>query len=96
MRLKSTFTSSKLRVCQILMKMLQFVFKAKFSSTINLRNVDAKTITDWNMRLRNVRTRTRLKFCTKFGGQNEVAQVDEEHFFRVPKCYRGKCRKLRD
>ena len=96
MRINSIFTSSKLSVCQLLTIIFQFVSKAKCNSTINLCNVDAKTIADWNVYLRNVCTRMLLKFCIKLGGRNKGVQVDETHFFSVPKHHRGKHRKLRN
>ena len=73
MRLNSILTSSKLSVCQLLIILFQFVSKAKRKITTTFCSVDAKTIADWNVRLRDVRIRMPLKFSSKLGGKKNCS-----------------------
>ena len=93
---KSIFTNSKISIYQILILIFQFVTKAKVKSTISLLKTQSHTVADWNAFLRNACTRMLMRLDMRIGRRNKVVQIDETHFFKVPKHHRGKYRKLRN
>ena len=90
------FHNSKITIYQIIVLIFQFAKKGSTKNTSALVGISNKTAAERSKCMRNVCTRLLLKLDMTMGGRNERVQLDETHFFSIPKHHRGRWRKHRN
>ena len=95
-RQNSTFHNSKITIYQIIVLTFQLTKKGSTKNASALVGISNKTAAEWSKHMRNVCTRILLKLDMTMGGRNKKAQLDETHFFSIPKHFRGRWRIYRN
>jgi len=79
---------------EVLIIIFLFSSKTAAKDIIQLLDVSNKTVTDWIRYLRNTYTRILHLIEIRLGGKDKWVQINETHWFKIPKHFRGLFNKL--